>query len=216
MENPLFSDVPRLNKEEEGQLLSAYLLGDMEAFGTIIHAYSPYINKIISKQNLYPSVCPEAVFSDVVMRCMTNLKNYNPKSSSLSSFIYGLVHQCCLLANRASYKDSDGTPVPELAIDGDSKIDEVVEEIKFLVNSVPESEMSEKARQAASLMLKGHGAASVGSIMGLTRKKARKLVEDVRAHIAWLMVDAGQSAEPFIADAELEELASRHEDSTWL
>lgn len=207
--NPLFKNVPILTEDQEDDLLRRYRDGDSEAGGVLVHAHAPWIRNIILQMKVKPWVSHEDLFCDVMPEVLAALKTFNRNgSAALKTYLYVAIHRAVV---KCAKMHEMGPGIDDIELEAPEECESgVVTVIHSLVNALPDSEINETGRKLVSRMLRGYDIEEIASQMGFTVPDTIRAVEQMRRFIAYLMVVAGHSAEPFISDATLSSLAEEH------
>lgn len=138
------------------------------------------------------------------------LKTYKIGSgTALKTYLYVAIHRA-VVKSLVMYEGSCGIDDLEIEAPGSSESG-VVSVIQGLVAALPDSEINETGRKLISRMLRGYDTDEIASQMGFTVADTVRMVEQMRLYLAYIMVVAGHSAEPFISDTTLSSMAMEYE-----
>ncbi len=181
-----------------------------------MHANAIWIRNVIGKLRLPRWISEDDLFADVMPDVLSCLKTYNSGKSSLHTYLYLVVYRSAMKAVKQYENPSDGSG--HEAYKEDSEQCDVVGLIQKLVAAMPDEEINESGRKLVSRMLRGYNTEEIASQMGWGCAETQVAVEKQRLLIAWLMARGGHSADPFIDDATLADMAMQHEtqrDGWW-
>jgi DNA-directed RNA polymerase specialized sigma24 family protein len=156
----------------------------------------------------------EDVFADVLVDILDALRSYDPNLGKLTTYLYRVVQRAAMRtmdSQRGKLAMEDVNP--NLLLDGSVEPCDIVDTIATIFGKIPDDEINEQTRQLVAMLLKGYSQSDIACKMEWSRSYTAEMVQAVRNHIAWRLVDAGYSGEPWITDSDLAEMAEAHEKS---
>lgn len=202
--------MPQLSPEQEDELLLRYREGDSDAGGVLVHANAPWIRNIIGKLKCPSWVSQEDLFCDVMPDVLAALRTYSRDKATLKTYLYVAVTRSAVKASRL-YEGAISVDDEE-CFAPDGGVCDVVSTIQGLVAAVPDDEINETGRKLISRMLRGYDMDEIASQMGWEVGETQRMVENMRLFIAYIMVRAGHSADPYITDDVLVSMAEQYEE----
>ncbi len=209
MYSSLLKDPPTYTKDEEKALFIKWRGGDKEAIGEIIHGRARWVLSVISKTPLPCGTDIDAVFSDCIGAIFMAMKNFDP-DRGLTAYLYPVI-------KRTAY-DSSGIPIETVDCDRllDSESDRADSVLFFLretIDATPMDELNSSKRMILKRMLDGESPAQIANAMGWSFDRSFQEVTHLRQYLAWQIVDAEMSGEPWLCDRELTSLAAAYEQT---
>lgn len=194
-------------------LIKEYQDGNEEAGNDVIVHLSPYIKRIVRSLVFPECVNRDELEVDAITACWKALKGYNPEQANVKTYLHTAIVRECVKSAQFQLKGV-GNDVFEgdfLARE-DTDFDEFLDKIQEVVADIPHDQITEEARQVLALMLKGKSVSHIADLMEWDRAHASRFIESTRKHLAWRLVRANVSAEPFISDKSLKEMAEQYKD----
>lgn len=212
--SPFMTGERRLTTGEELELLAIYQKsGDSSVIEPILKSRATWVQSVISNIPTPGFADMDTVFSDVMLAIYESFRKYDDSKASLSTYLWRVIYNSTL----TSVKEQDPQAeqfTPDLIMEEDIDYSECIENARHVLLNAPQDMLNERARKVAHMMLKGYGIPEIASNIGVTKSVATEIVTSLRQYIAWCMVNQRLSAEPLISDAELMELAEKHERAT--
>ena len=211
----LFDGDEVLPNDLELQLITDYKNGDLEAGNRFICSRMTWIFNMCKTLRLPSWVDLDQVAGDCASDIALAILNYDPALSSVTTYMFGIIYR------RAPASARSQEPQKKmLAIDGDHieptipDPSDTISTIRHVFDSV---ELNEETQLVFDRMLKGTCCHEISRQLGWNNSRTQKKIDAVRSEIAYRLLLAGESAEPWLSDKELEALAAEHQKQQgWL
>ncbi len=207
MFSALLKDPPVYTKDEEKALFAKWRAGDKEAIGEIIHGRARWVLSVVSKMTLPRGTDLDAVFADVIGEIFIAMRNFDP-ARGLTAYLYPVI-------KRTAYQSS-GIPIETVECDRlldneQERADSVLCFLRDIIDATPMNELNSTHRMILKRMLDGESPAKIAHLMDWSFEKSARIVKRLRQYLAWHIVEADVSGEPWLCDRDLAKLAAEHE-----
>lgn len=208
----LSETAPVLTPEQELELIQKYIdSGDSEAIGIVIHARVPWIIRIMKRSSMPFWVDMDSVLSDAMGELCEPLRNYDCNLGAVSTYMAKIVKRS-ISRSIAEQKPLSDTLSDEehSTVDVFGSPQDVVDRIRSMFDRIPDSKFNGTSRFILKRILQGHSDSEIARQMGWTVAKTRVRIEAITFHVAYQCKKEGVSAEPWISDDLIDEMAAKH------